>query len=341
MPKLTAKINKENDSQTNGKENVSLSIKQTVKKDEPQTNFHTPTLSEIKETVKSTKTVSNIESADEISVWLINFIGKDIFEQLKENPHFQLPYTQENVDMETWLVKALKTIFPAESIKNIGQQIQDYQSKITEATNMAQSALSEKTIAEENLGKAMKRIAEKQDEIDDIESDKHRLKKQMQATVQIETLIEEFFENPNRDTKIAQLKSLLHESLDNLDDMVSKFVLGFSKGWFLVQNTIERLGTDEKQNMESIHASLTKLLQNISDKFIPQRRPLLDIVAEIVSEKFDGYLFVSPEQTLQIDPAMHNVQRAGSTTVREGVTFAVLRKETKKAVKYAEIIVAE
>ncbi len=67
---------------------------------------------------------TSVASYEDISKWLLTFIGEKVFSNLKGNPHLQLPYTAaDDMPVAQWLLKALKTIFSQEQIKEIGTQI--------------------------------------------------------------------------------------------------------------------------------------------------------------------------------------------------------------------------
>ena len=57
----------------------------------------------------------------------------------------------------------------------------------------------------------------------------------------------------------------------------------------------------------------------------------------IYASKFEDYIFVSPEETLQLDPNIHNARGLGSTNIVEGASYAVIRRTSRQTVIYAEV----
>jgi hypothetical protein len=343
MTKLTKSVNKEDEtSQNEVSSQNSFTLSQKIQKDTVQETENKQETTSISQTIATEKvTISSTSSAEEIANWLLSFIGDGVFEQLKKNPYLQLPYTEANITIKEWLEKALKTIFPLEYIQKIGEQIQQNQSKFGQIEGDVQKAMNEKTQMEEKLNKANLRFEQMQNQLDEIESEKFKIKKETQNSLPLTKLINEFFKEEGVESEeIKRIIQLLNESLQNQDENLSTFIARFSKGWLYVKSTLDQLKGEEKDKMEQTHAALTMLLKYISGIYIPERRPLLDVVAKFVSRIFEGYDFISPEQTLQIDPAIHNAGGLGNAMIKEGITFAVIRKQSRQAVKYADIKVS-
>ncbi len=334
MPKLTTSVNKNenNDDKNENKSVFSLSTK--VEKQNNNDNQSNENTTKITKLGKSTK-IQSVSSVTDISNWLINLIGKDVFNDLKTNPNFQLPYTDDDINTKEWLSKAIKTIFTKENITKIGSQIQASQSQINELAEIANKAEEEKKAMLEKYNLKFKALKE---EVENAEDNKFRVEKELNTAVPLTSLISEFYRDPDdRSDELKKLISTLHAALEEKDSNISKFILRFSKGWFVVKTTISKLGDDEKENMEKLHDATTDLLAYISNTFISERRPLLDIIAKICSKELNSYDFISPEQTLQPDPEIHDAGGLGNSTIKEGITFAVVRRDSRKAVKYAEI----
>ena len=101
---------------------------------------------------------------------------------------------------------------------------------------------------------------------------------------------------------------------------------------------MENLGPDEKNNIEKIDDILRLLLLNIRGLHPPIRQQTLNLIADYVNNFFNEFEFLSPEQTSQIDPKIHNAENIGGNFVIEGLSFAILRKQTQVVYKYADII---
>ncbi len=335
MPKLTTSVNKNNEENDNKKDKSIYSLSTKVEKNNDDNNTQiNKDGSRITKVHKSTK-VQSVSSVSDIAEWLINLTGDDIFQQLKNNPHLQLPYTDDDLNTKGWLEKAIKTIFTKENIVKMGNQIQANQDQMNNLIDEAQKAKTEK---KEMLDKYNLKFKELKQQIDNAEDNKFQVEKELSSSVSLPTLISEFFRDPDdRSDELKKLISTMHSALEQKDSNVSRFILRFSKGWFVVKSTMKNFGDNEKENLEKLHNALTQMLSYISNTFISERRPLLDIMAQMCSNQFSEYDFISPEQTLQPDPEIHDASGLGNSTIKEGITFAVVRKESGKAVKYAEI----
>lgn len=332
MPKLTTSVNKD-ENQNNEKNISNFSLSTKVEKKDTDNS----TQNDGQQTTKlgqSTK-VQSVSSVSDVAQWLISLTGIGVFDDLKNNPHLQLPYTEDDLATKEWLEKAMKTIFTKENLKEISNQIQANQQKISELAQVAQKAEAEK---KEMLEKYNRKFQELKEEVENAEDDKFQAEKELNTAVPISMIISEFYRDPeDKSDELKKIIGTLHEAMEQKDDSVGRFILRFSKGWFVLKNTLKTLGNDEKENLDKVHDALTELLAFISNTYISERRPLLDIVAKMCSKEFTSYDFISPEQTLQPDPEIHDASGVGNSTIKEGVTFAVVRKESRKAVKYAEI----
>jgi len=335
MTKLIKSVNKTEEEENNALLNSnSITLSQKIQKESLQEDVVIQQ-NLLTQTVQTDKVkISSSSSVEEIANWLLSFIGNDVFEGLKNNPYLQLPYAEPDITLKGWLEKALKTIFPAEHIQKIGEQILLNQN----TSGVAENVAKEKAALEERLNKANLRFEQMKNELENADDEKFRIKKELQNTLPLIKFIEEYYQDDaNEHEEIRKIMNLLKETLDNKDDSIPVFVIRFSKGWTMLKNSVEIMKGEEKDKMEMVHTSLTALLKSISGLFLPERRPLLDIVAKFVSSKFQEYDFISPEQTLQIDPQIHNAGGLGSALIKEGITFAVIRKTSRQSVKYADI----
>ncbi len=340
MTKLTKSVNN-NEENTSGNDNLSsFSLSKKVEKQNIEiNNVDNSGSTQISQTVQGEKrTESKVASVEDIAKWLLGFIGNDIFEQLKNNEYLKLPYTDEQITLAQWLEKAVKTLFPQQSIQKIAQQIHENNEKTAQMDIMTAQIAEEKAKMEEKFKQYNLKFQELKSQIDEAEEDKHRIKSEFNSTLPLSTFISEFYNDPtDHSEELKKLMTILNEALQSKDASVSKFIVRFSKGWAFLKSTFVQIGQDEKENLEKVHASLTAFLTFISGVFITERRPLLDVIAKICSQKFDSYDFISPEQTLNLDPEVHNISGSGSGMIKEGITFAVVRRESRKAVKYADV----
>ncbi|MBN2891312.1 MAG: hypothetical protein JXL97_05555 [Bacteroidales bacterium] len=190
---------------------------------------------------------------------------------------------------------------------------------------------------EEKIGKQEIQVKNLTMQVEDAEELVYKTEKKYADTVPVEDLILDFIRSKISNQYTLKIVELLKEGYKNGGKNGTKFIFGFLKGFVFVEEAILTLGADEKENLDLLHNSGKNLLSNISELTIPERRPILDIVANLYNSYMNEYDFVSPEQTLQIDPNIHNADGLGGSVVKEGKSFAVVRRETKKPVYYADI----
>lgn len=175
-------------------------------------------------------------------------------------------------------------------------------------------------------------------QIADAEELVYKTEKKFADVVPISKLIKFYISNDNRNEYLTKIENLLLDSYKNGDKNGKEFTLKFFKGFVWINNAIENVVEDEKENLEYFNTAGKNFLTDISGTNSAERRPLLDIVATMINTHFNDYDFISPEQTLQIDPSIHNAEGMGGTSIKEGLSFAVVRRETRKAVYYADIV---
>ncbi len=215
------------------------------------------------------------------------------------------------------------------------------------AASAANEADIEAIVAERMAQKVAKynaKFQEMRQQMDALESEKMEIQKQLNSTIQASVLVDEVF--GARDGASDHQKRLidtLREALDTADDEnLTRFIIKFAKGWVVLQRSLSMLADMEKgkPQLDAVCDALQFLLACISGSYISERRTLLELVARHCCEYFQEYIFISPEHTLNLDPEIHNVESAGSSTIKEGVSFAVIRSDTKKTVRYADVVLA-
>ena len=174
-------------------------------------------------------------------------------------------------------------------------------------------------------------------QIDDAEELAFKIQKKYEEVVPVVDLIEEFLRGKIKNDFTKRISTLLLETYKNSKKKGAEFIFSFSKGFVWIEDAIASLGENEKENLDILYQSGTKLLFSISELSVPERRPILDIIANLFNNYLHTYDFISPEQTLQIDPLLHNAEGLGGNVVKEGESFAVVRRETRKTVYYADI----
>ena len=273
-------------------------------------------------------------TAQDVVQWFIDFFGEDVFRHIKDNPNFRLSLVDEETSVTNWLTRALKTFLSFDDLLSIGQRIRfntvHYETRIAEIEEANR-------VLEQNLEHAEQKVGKAETAVRSAEAIQHKLRNKIKASMPLQLLIDNFLAT---DPSTAPIVGLLREAMEDPVEDLPDFTLGLTKGWLAVSRVFELEITDEKQRMETMHETLKKLLCELSGKIISQRRDILQNIAAIVSSGFKDYDFVSPEEALQVDPSVHKAIGLGGTKVKEGITFAVVRKNTRQTVVYAEIKVS-
>ena len=277
-------------------------------------------------------------SAIDIAEWLQCLVGEEVFNELKNNPNLQLPYTDKDIDTKQWLEKIIKTFFSQNSILQINRAIGGLKSGTEEVDNITVEALVKQRM-DEKIEKYNVKFQEMREKMENLEGEKAAVESKLNASLPLDLFVNGMFRNPGEETEPQkQLIQAFNEGLENgSDSKFPVFAIKFAKGWVYLESVIANLGDDEKVNLDNVYNALTKLLANISGCFVSERRIILDYTAKHCSTFFSQYDFISPEQTLNADPDIHNAGGLGNAQIKEGVSFAVVRRDTKKTVKYADI----
>ncbi len=227
--------------------------------------------------------------------------------------------------------KILQLVFTNDVLQNLQTFLNEYADKINQlsAENLE---LAEKQRKQEIFIKNL------QAQIEDAEEQVFKIEKKYADTLPVSELIAFFISSNFQNEYTKKMSELLAEAFKNSGKNGQKFALSFLKGFVFIENAIMELGDDEKENLNILHKATTLLLAEISETNAPERRPLLDIIANFCNSYLSAYDFISPEQTLQIDPLIHNAEGIGGTVVKEGISFAVVRRDTRKTVFYADIL---
>lgn len=337
MAKLSLSVsgdNKDNE-QGSSTQTSKLSLTKKVSQDSETDDSNSTTTASLSQKIEGQHTSSDptVQSAG-ISSWLINTFGEETFDELIKNPNLKLPYMDENFSTEQWLERIVKTLFTQETISRISSKLGSAKPDDADVEAIVKERMDEK------IEKYNARFQELRNQMENLEGEKAEISSKLNKALPLDKFVKEIFRDPGNETEPQKrIIQTLNEALEqSKDETVSTFVLRFSKGWLGLKSQIESLKeNNEKENLEIIHSELTKLLTYISGCFISERRTILDLVAKYCNEYFSDYDFVSPEQTLNVDPEIHNASGIGNASIKEGSSFAVIRRDTKKTVKYADI----
>ncbi len=174
-------------------------------------------------------------------------------------------------------------------------------------------------------------------QLSDSEENLFRIEKKYNNAIIFSDLSKIFVTEKIKNDISQKIKQILDEVYIEEDKKSEKFAIYFLKGFVWIENAIENATDDEKENIKIFDNAGRKLLEEISNKNSTQRRNLLNLIAELFNIFLKEYNFISPEQTLQIDTSIHNANGIGGTLVKEGISFAVVRRDTQKTFLFAEI----
>lgn len=267
---------------------------------------------------------------EDLAHWLIDNLGENLFKNLKNNPNFSIPYAEENITIVEWLQRAIKTIFTLEDLQ---LALQHLQNKINNSTKNFNDITSQLNI---ELDRNKKELAALKEDLEIAQAKKNKAEKKVKSAIPGTILLDIIF-GENKDT--ASIRQQLEIALEQPTDGTMDFITGFAQGWIALNNALNKCTDDEIQNIDTIQKALRILLQKISGKHIAERRTLLDATANYINKLFTNFEFISPEQSLQVDPSIHNAKGVGGSRIKEGISFAVIRKANRQTYQFAEIVV--
>ncbi|RRB00112.1 hypothetical protein [Larkinella rosea] len=272
---------------------------------------------------------------DQLLNHLRDLLGPEVITRLRQNPNLVLPYADETGSDSDWLRRGLQTILSTEDIKTVGDRVgqitRDLQRPLLQSIENLHWEQQEQKLAFQQLAE-QKQTAETAREQAEIEG--FRLRKEVANRLPTEQFVRLFFSRSDE----TGIRNLLLEAADSPTPDLPAFLTGFVGGWNHLRMNETAPAESPLDAVRQRHQALSKLLESIAGLYIPQRRTLLDQVAQWASDRFDDYVFVSPEETRQVDPAIHNLAGLEGHTVREGRSFAVIRRQSRTVVIYADII---
>jgi len=261
---------------------------------------------------------------------LAQTFGMNFFENIRKNKVFNLPLQDSEIPLNQWLIELLNTYISFESINEIIQSIErlhvnqeSLQTKLEDLSKELEN--SEKTYSD--------KISELMNELNETKSQKTKQDKKITTSIPINMLTQAIPDNDGYGT----IKSLIEEASEEPSPETGKFIIRYINGFIGLIKKASMPCDTEQEKVELYHAELSNILRNVSGLYISQRRALLDELAKMVNSFLVDFIFISPEETLQIDPLIHNAKGVGGSRIKEGVSFAVLEKSTRKTIKYADI----
>lgn len=268
-----------------------------------------------------------INDIDLVAKTVVKILGRTPLENIRGNPNFPLTLDEPDMSLDQWVVFVIKTLFSVEDIYQLSEGILSHRYTKAEAFELGKQKLKSK-FEEKN-----KLITELSGVRDEFKRSLGNVTSQLDKSVSLSHLLEKFI---GRSGDTRRIIELVHEDIeDNSPDVVG-FTIGLAKGWGAFKASLN--ATDDRMN--AIHSELTHILQHISGLYTAQRRDVLIELAKIANSYLDEYEFVSPEHTLNVDPTLHNVAGLGGTEIKEGLSYSVIRKDTRKTVIYADVVVS-
>ena len=325
MAKLTLSVNNGNDAAQKPAVDQpaanKLSITKKVVSAEPETAVNQGSGASLSQRIDNPNPASPSELADDVAKWLIAQFGEDLFNELLKNPNLKLPYAEDDITAESWLERGIKTLFTQDNIANIDAVVDERMAQKVEKYNA--------------------KFQELRSNMEDLEGEKAELQSRLNKTLEADAFVKTIFRSADGETDAQKrIARTLEDAIgQGGDDGLPSFVTRLAKGWASLQYVLQTSAEigDDKEKLEVVYPALTNLLACISGCYVTDRRMVLELVAKHCNEFFSDYDFISPEQTLNADPDIHNATGLGNAQIREGVTFCVVRRDTKKTVKYADV----
>ncbi|MEI7582755.1 hypothetical protein [Runella sp.] len=276
--------------------------------------------------------VSPIFSTEALAEWLCKMGEEEAWNDLRRTAAWQSPYSQANLPCSQWLEGHIKSLFPYEFAEKLWQNIQTqqqlYKQELQELQRANQRLLAERDEFNQKLWRV-------QDELNNKEAETIRLQRLNKASISIIEILPYWF--GSGDLQSEAIQSILSEDIQNPDVQLVPFAAELSKQWQRLQSLLAKLPQDDDEAMNAIYNQLTYLLQKLSGIYIPQRRAILDVMARACSSHSEKYIFVSPEESTRVDTSIHQALGLGGERVKEGKSFAVIRRDTRQTVRFAEI----
>ncbi|RCR67597.1 hypothetical protein [Larkinella punicea] len=266
---------------------------------------------------------------------LRDLLGPEVIARLRQNPNLALPYADEDSTDGDWLRRGLQTILSSDDLETVGSRARDLPLTISRPLQQQIENLRWEQLEQQQaltLALEQKQTAETGREQAEIEV--FRLRKERAAMLPAAEFVRLFFSTAAE----TGIRNLLIEATESPTPDLNGFLAAFVGGWTALRALETTLNESPQDAVRQYHQALTDLLSALTGLYIPQRRALLDKVAQWASNHFEDFVFVSPEETRQVDPALHNVQGLGGNTVREGRSFAVIRRQSRTVVIYADIV---
>ena len=274
------------------------------------------------------------DDAERLAAWLTTFLGEDVFRRLEENENLHVSMLEEKKDVTGWLTAGLKTILKSEDlellVQRVEQEIQELQKRLIVA---AEIQVSNQDIMAD-CERQKREIEALEIKLEPLQREVNSLKKKVAASVGIDVVVDAVFSGEA--VEIQTINQLLKEDIKNPSEALSAFCVALAKTWGILMQALQKEG-EEEEKMEIMHAALTRVLEALTGLYIPQRRAVLEQLAKLCNSRVSDYLFISPEESKEIDLRIHNAASIGGNQILEGRTFAVVNRSSYQTVTSAEL----
>lgn len=339
---LSIKINNDDNNDKNKNQNqqnpLSTKLNQTDNRQEQNvisTNSnqtaenHENTNYEANNKQDSEKVVIPANKQEFLDFWLEK-LGSDNFGKIDKEKYDKIFAVEPPMNNQQIFQLLLNDLISQELVDKIN-------TSIFEKNSENEQLKSQINILNEKHAKFQQQIENLTLQIQDAEERIFKTEKKYVSTIAIADIIHEMLTRWLPVRFAQSVEDLLTESYNSVDKQNKEFVISFIRGAQFFISAIDKITDDEKENLTRLYDATTQMFKVIQGKFATERRPLLDKIAAICNNYLKDYDFISPEQSLQIDTHLHNAEGKGGTMVKEGLSMAVVRRDTRKTVYYADI----
>lgn len=278
--------------------------------------------------VQSNNEIKSMNNLD-IGEWIIeNVLTQGVANHLQENLNIIISNTDSSSTPSEWLNMFIKSYLSKDDIQIIEENIQRNETATQKYKDLYKTTLLEKDYLTHNKTELEESIKEQKKKLLGLE-------KQIEQMMKLAKFIEYNFENVEGSERIRQLLvDAINSNSDNLDDFILPFSIHCRNILLLNKHLQKNFDSDIQLYLHEVKI----LLKSISNHYNPQRKKLLEELANQISNVFDDVKFISPEDYTFIEPKIHNIPSSGGQKVIEGISFAVLKEETNQTIIYADVI---
>ncbi|MEO5357987.1 MAG: hypothetical protein H7844_11910 [Nitrospirae bacterium YQR-1] len=261
----------------------------------------------------------------------LEIFGEQPFKGILNNPVLDLDEENTKATVKQWMSKMIKTYFTYDDIDAAEKNLKNnyIRLKAQYKNSVTQRQKLEEMLITEQQGK--KTLNEKYDELAVF---KYKLQKQLNSMVPLRDFVQISMHGNKIGEYLLQLTAELSESNN---PAATVFIIRLCKCIREFQDIISKGAGSEKELMENVYHWSISFLHEVSGMYFTERKNIMNAIGRVLSSYFENYDFISPEDSLHVDPKIHDVRGLGGKTVKEGKSFLVLRKDTRQTVLLAQI----